>query len=206
MLDSASTLSMAGRRAQRVAAARLLEGTAADWRTLDACPDWVTAGPPAQEALAAYTGACWLADALRACIDGKRLAAVSEAIGSEALHALLKDDSAPVQPPPPRPWLPEPADCAAHLQSCGRALLAWSLPASLRTLVPAALGWAPALESQLHAFDSHPDWARHAAQAGLAHADTTPAPARVDDVDNPEHGDDDSPAGDGLAPTSSSPP
>lgn len=213
LLDSHSSLSMAVRRAQRVAAARLLADTAADWRTLDACPDWATASAPAQQALAAHTGACWLADALRACIDGKRLAAVSEAIGGEALHALLKDDGAPMQAPPPRPWLPEPADCAAHLQSCGRALLAWSLPASLRALVPAALGWPPVPETQLQSFDHHADWARHAVQSALenvqdslTHAEATSG-ARVDDVDDPgnDDGDDGDAPADGPDDTASQP-
>ena len=71
---------------------------------------------------------------------------------------------------PPRPGLTEASQCADQLQSCGRALLLWGLPAALRALMPAALGWPAPEVNQHHAFDAHIDWARRAIDTGTAEA------------------------------------
>ena len=68
------------RRAQRLAVAQALPGAALDWAALDACPAWLARPAPARELLCAHAGAWWLGAALRACIDGKRLARVSPLI------------------------------------------------------------------------------------------------------------------------------
>ena len=121
--------SMAGRRRQRLAAARLLAGTGASWRTIDACPAWATASEGERQRLAAFVGAWWLADSLRASIDGKRLAAVCEVLGEDGLQRLLRAESGSLErdAAPPRPGLTEVSQYADQLQSCGRALLLWGL-------------------------------------------------------------------------------
>ena len=65
--------SMAGRRRQRLAAARLLAGTGASWRTIDACPAWATASEGERQRLAAFVGAWWLARQQRRQAPGRRV-------------------------------------------------------------------------------------------------------------------------------------
>ena len=171
--------SMAGRRRQRLAAARLLAGTGASWRTIDACPAWATASEGERQRLAAFVGAWWLADSLRASIDGKRLAAVCDVLGEDGLQRLLRAESGGLEldAAPPRPGLTEASQCADQLQSCGRALLLWGLPAALRALMPTALGWPAPEVNQHHAFDAHIDWARRAIDTGTAEAARCVQPA-----------------------------
>ena len=71
--------------------------------------------------------------------------------------------------------LPSADEMPRHLLACGRALLGWSLPGSVRSPVLAALGWA-ADESHHAIFDAHADWAQQALDAALNDAAPLPRP------------------------------
>ncbi len=167
------------RRAQRLAVAQALPGAALDWAALDACPAWLARPAPARELLCAHAGAWWLGAALRACIDGKRLARVCDLLGEPRLNALRDAPAiarAEALGQAPAPLLPAADDVPQHLVACGRALLGWSLPANERAPVLQHLGW-PLDEGPHAAFAAHPDWARQALQAALDDAAPMPAEA-----------------------------
>lgn len=164
------------RRARRAAAARVLQGLALDWSAIDAIPAWLAEGDAdAHERLCARAGGWWLAAALRACIDGKRLARVCELLGEPALAELRESASvrrAEALNEVPRPLLPPAERTPEHLLACGRALLGWSLQPDLRAPVLAHLGWTVD-EGHYAAFDAHASWA---AQALLLAEQPAPEP------------------------------
>ena len=170
--------SAAQRRAQRQATARALTGLDLGWADLDACPAWLAlpGEAAARDWLCAHAGAWWLAASLRACIDGRRLAQVCSLLGEVPLAALRESPDArraEALDDAPRPLLPPAEDTPAHLLACGRALLGWSLPPTLRAPVLAHLGW-PVDERHYAAFDTHRCWALHALHAAQQ-AEPTPA-------------------------------
>ena len=164
------------RRAERLAVAQALQGTALDWAALNACPPWLARPEADRQLLALHAGAWWLAASLRGCIDGKRLARVCELLGEQRLNT-LRDAPAIVRAEAlgqaPAPLLPPADDVPQHLLACGRALLGWSLPPAVRIPVLQHLGW-PLDEAPHAAFAAHPDWARQAVQAALD--DAAPPP------------------------------
>lgn len=166
------------RRAERVAVVQALPELALDWAAIDACPAWVARSEPERELLSAHAGAWWLAASLRACIDGKRLTRVCEMLGEPRLNALRDAPNiarAEALGQAPTSLLPSADEMPRHLLACGRALLGWSLPGSVRSPVLAALGWA-ADESHHAIFDAHADWAQQALDAALNDAAPLPEP------------------------------
>lgn len=184
------------RRAARAAVAQALQHTALDWAALDACPPWLAAPAEARELLCAHAGAWWMAAALRACIDGKRLAQVCDVVGAARLNA-LRDAPATARAAAleqaPQPLLPPADEMPRHLVACGRALMAWSVPDAVRAPVLVHLGWAADPRASA-AFADYAAWARHALQAALddaalptaaeAGSDAEPALAEDDTMDN----------------------
>ncbi|QTD45503.1 hypothetical protein [Ottowia testudinis] len=172
MDGSAHPSDASARRAARLAVAQALRGSGLDWAALSACPPWLAAAPAAREQLCAHAGAWWLAASLRACIDGRRLARVYDLLGEARLNALrASPDIARAQAlnQAPQPLLPPDDDMPQHLMACGRALLAWSLPALPRPAVLQHLGWRID-ERHYDAFAAHAAWAAHALQAVLSDA------------------------------------
>lgn len=165
------------RRARRVAVARVLRQAPLDWQAVDACPVWVAEWPdaPGCERLCLVAGAWWLAASLRACIDGRQLAAVAHLLGQDMLNALRADQ--PDAAAAPRPMLVPAPELPEQLRACGRNLLAWSLPPALRAPVLQHLGWSHKDQHQA-AFDAHRAWAQQALQQAqddaLAHAAADP--------------------------------
>lgn len=168
------------RRAQRAARARTLQGLDLDWAALDAAPSWLTlADADAREQLCARAGGWWLAAALRASIDGKRLARVCDLLGADELARLRESvavQRADALNEAPRPLLPPAEDTPAHLMACGRALLGWSLQPASRAPVLAHLGWAVE-ERHYAAFDACAGWARYAVLAAQQPPAAAPEPA-----------------------------
>jgi len=167
MSSAANELPMSAsvRRAQRVALARALEGLTLDWADIDISPYWLTLPDNgARKRLCASAGAWWLMASLRACIDGKRLARVRDLLGDEFLARLHESNDVELLNQAPRPLLLPAEDMAAHLLTCGRALLSWSLEPQLRVPVQQRFGWNVD-ERHYKFFDEHTVWAHHALEA-----------------------------------------
>jgi len=183
--------SAATRRAQRIAAARMLQpaaqGVLLDWLAVDSVPLWLVEATTfeARQRLRARAGAWWLAAALYACIDGRRLERVSALLGQELLteirifvrqqrshhgeaeashpHHLAKQKVWRF----PAPSLPNAEAIDAYMLACGQALLVWSLPSILRTPVLACMDWTVD-EAYYPAFVRHRAWAQQALVLALA--------------------------------------
>lgn len=156
------------RRSQRLLLAQSLASLGLAWSDIDGCPAWVGWVDADREALCVSAGAWWLAASLRACIDGKRLARVSDLLGQEGVAALRASPvaaRADLLNRAPRPLLPPAEMVPDHLMAWGRALLGWSLPPALRERLLAYWGWQVD-EGHYGALEAHCDWAKHA--LGLA--------------------------------------
>jgi len=91
-LDSGDAIATARRqRRQRVLLAQSLAPLGLSWSDIDGCPAWVGWTDADRDGLCVSAGAWWLAASLRACIDGKRLARVSDLLGQEVwLRCVLR--------------------------------------------------------------------------------------------------------------------
>lgn len=134
------------------------------WSDIDGCPAWVGWTAADREAVCVSAGAWWLAASLRVCIDGKRLARVSDLLGQDGVAALRASPvaaRADLLNRAPRPLLPPAELVPDHLMAWGRALLGWSLQPALRERLLAHLGWQVD-EGHYGALDAYRDWAEHA--------------------------------------------
>jgi len=180
------------RRAQRTAAARMLQpaaqGVLLDWQAVDSAPVWLVEASTfdARQRLCARAGAWWLAAALHACIDGRRLERVCALLGQELLTEIRifvrqqgsHDGEAESAHPHrrakqevwhfPTPLLPTAETMDAYVLACGQALLVWSLPVILRTPALACLDWTVDEEAYYPAFMHHRVWAQRALTLALA--------------------------------------
>lgn len=111
------------------------------WANLRDWPAWAGPGQPPrpwQQAL----GACWHSAELQQCIDGARLNALGEAMGTPTLEAVLQLDAAASYAGAPLPAAGSAADWCDALAADGRTVALASLAEpGLRLAVAAALGW-----------------------------------------------------------------
>jgi len=181
------------RRAQRTAAARMLQpaaqGVLLDWQAIDSAPTWLVEATTfeARQRLCARTGAWWLAAALHACIDGRRLERVCALLGQELLTEIrifvrqqgsYYDGEAESAHPHrrakqevwhfPTPSLPGAKAMDTYVLAYGQALLVWSLPVVLRAPVLACMDWTVDEEAYYPSFMRHRAWAQRALSLALA--------------------------------------
>jgi len=162
-------------RARRVAVARALQPREGqewllDWQAIDSAPLWLTTATTveARQRLCARAGGWWLAAALYACIDGKRLECACAALGQNVLteirnfvaqqHSQNAVSEGLVMP---LPSLPGAEDIGMYLHTYGCALLAWGLTPVLRVPILTYLHWTVD-EAHYTAFDRHVAWAQKA--------------------------------------------
>lgn len=185
-LDSGDAIATARRqRRQRVLLAQSLAPLGLSWSDIDGCPAWVGWTDADRDGLCVSAGAWWLAASMRACIDGKRLARVSDLLGQEGVAALRASPvaaRADLLRRAPRPLLP-PADLVPeYLMAWGRALLGWSLQPVSRERLLAHLGWRVD-EGHYGALGAHRDWAEHALSMAIQ---PVPPVAKEETVSVPE--------------------
>jgi hypothetical protein len=110
------------------------------WPELFAWPAWaLPSRRDALDRLVLRCGALRHADALRGCIDGSVLQAVSEVLGRGVLLTLLRDHTPAV---PQLAALPRVELLEATWRAAGRALLVGGAPAALRGALLDHLGWS----------------------------------------------------------------
>lgn len=148
-----SYTAMRARRA-RVASllvARAPEAVAAlDWPALDRAPDWLALDVDALAAFQRQVGAVLCARAMRLWIDGPRLAAARELLGTPFLAALLAEPDLAAVPMGlvPVPRIDAAAQVGPALQAAGGSVLLAAMPhGPLRTAAGAAL--APVVASSM---------------------------------------------------------
>jgi len=178
------------RRARRVAVARALQSgekqeLLLDWRAIDSAPLWLTATTTveARQRLCARAGGWWLAAALYACIDGKRLECACAALGQNVLTKIRNFVAQQRNPNAvsegfvmPLSSLPSAEDIGIYLHTYGCALLAWGLVPVLRVPILTYLHWTVD-EAHYTAFEHHATWAQKALSLAMSPEEASAADA-----------------------------